>query len=47
LRVGGHAEVTAELQHLCAAHPLREHLHALLMLALYRGGRQAEALTAY
>jgi DNA-binding SARP family transcriptional activator/tetratricopeptide (TPR) repeat protein len=47
LRLGGHAEVTAELQRLCAAHPLREHMHALLMLALYRCGRQAEALAAY
>ena len=32
----------AGLQHLCGAHPLREHLHALLMLALYRYGRHAE-----
>jgi DNA-binding SARP family transcriptional activator len=47
LQLGRHAEVTAELQHLCAAHPMREHLHALLMLALYRCGRQAEALAAY
>ena len=47
VRLGGHAEVTAELQHLCEAHPLREHLHGLLMLALYRCGRQAEALAAY
>jgi DNA-binding SARP family transcriptional activator len=47
LRLGGHAEVTAELQHLCAAHPLHEHLRALLMLALYRCGRQAEALAVY
>ena len=47
LWLGGHANVTAELQHLCAAHPLREHLHALLMLALYRCGRQADALAAY
>src|SRR5215470_15961024 len=47
VRLGGHVEVTAELQYLCAAHPLREHLHALLMLALYRCGRQAEALAAY
>jgi DNA-binding SARP family transcriptional activator/tetratricopeptide (TPR) repeat protein len=47
LRLGRHAEVLAGLQRLAADHPLREHLHALLMLALYRGGRQAEALTAY
>jgi DNA-binding SARP family transcriptional activator len=47
LRLGGQAEVIAELQHLCAAHPLREHLYALLMLALYRCGRKAEALAAY
>ena len=47
LRQGGHTGVTAELPHLCAVHPLREHLHALLMLALYRSGRQAEALAAY
>ena len=47
LRQGGHTGVTAELQHLCAVHPLRERLHALLMLALYRCGRQAEALAAY
>jgi DNA-binding SARP family transcriptional activator/tetratricopeptide (TPR) repeat protein len=47
LRLGGHTEVAAEAQHLCAAHPLREHLHALSMLALYRCGRQAEALAAY
>jgi DNA-binding SARP family transcriptional activator len=47
LRLGRHAEVLAELQRLAADHPLREHLHALLMLALYRCGRQAEALNAY
>jgi DNA-binding SARP family transcriptional activator/tetratricopeptide (TPR) repeat protein len=47
LRLGRHAEVTAELQQLSAAHPLREHPQALLMLALYRCGRQAEALAAY
>ena len=47
LHLGGHAEVIAELRRLAAAHPLRERLHALLMLALYRCGRQAEALAAY
>jgi DNA-binding SARP family transcriptional activator/tetratricopeptide (TPR) repeat protein len=47
LHLGGHTEVVAELQGLAAAHPLREHLHALLMLAMYRSGRQADALAAY
>ncbi len=47
LHLGEHAEVTDELRQLVAAHPLREHLHALLMLALYRCGRRAEALAAY
>ncbi len=47
LNLGYHSQVVADLQGLCAAHPLREHLHALLMLALRRSGRQAEALAAY
>jgi len=47
LHLGQHAEVTGELRQLVDAHPLREHLHALLMLALYRDGRQAEALAEY
>ena len=47
LHLGCHAEVIPELRHLAGAHPLREHLHGLLMLALYRDGRQAEALAAY
>ena len=42
-----HAEVTAELRQLVAAHPLQEQFHAQLMLSLYRGGRQADALAAY
>jgi DNA-binding SARP family transcriptional activator/Flp pilus assembly protein TadD len=47
LRLGRHGVVIAELERMAAAHPLREHLHTLLMLALYRDGRQAEALAAY
>jgi DNA-binding SARP family transcriptional activator/tetratricopeptide (TPR) repeat protein len=47
LHLGGHGEVIAELRQLTAAHPLRERLHALLMLALYRNGQQGEALAAY
>ena len=47
LATGRHAELVAELQQLTGAHPWRERLHAQLMLALYRGGRQAEALEAY
>jgi DNA-binding SARP family transcriptional activator/tetratricopeptide (TPR) repeat protein len=44
---GRHSEVIGELRQLVAASPLRERLHALLMLALHRDGRQAEALAAY
>jgi DNA-binding SARP family transcriptional activator len=44
---GRHAEALATLQELVHRHPLRERIHGLLMLALYRSGRQAEALEAY
>ena len=47
LALGRHGAVTAELEQLVADHPLRERLHGQLMLALYRCGRQAEALAAY
>ena len=47
LRAGAHAEVVSELTGLTATHPLRERLRELLMLALYRSGRQAEALGVY
>jgi DNA-binding SARP family transcriptional activator/tetratricopeptide (TPR) repeat protein len=47
LRLGRHAERVAELGRLVTAYPLREQLRELLMLALFRCGRQAEALAAY
>ena len=47
LGAGRHTEVVGRLAALVDAHPLRERLRALLMLALYRSGRQAEALDAF
>ena len=47
LRLGRHSTVVARLDELAAAHPLREELCAHLIVALYRCGRQAEALAAY
>jgi DNA-binding SARP family transcriptional activator/tetratricopeptide (TPR) repeat protein len=47
LHLGRDHEVVAELQSLAAAEPLRERLHELLMLALYRSGQQAAALAVY
>ena len=47
LALGHHAEVVRELETLIADHPLRERPRGQLMLALYRCGRQAEALDAY
>ena len=47
LQLGRQADLIGELETLVEEHPLRERLHALLMLALYRCGRQADALAAY
>ncbi|MCU1677502.1 MAG: Multi-domain regulatory protein [Frankiales bacterium] len=47
LASGRQAAVLPELEQLVVDHPLRERFRAQLMLALYRSGRQADALTAY
>ncbi|MDX6565641.1 MAG: hypothetical protein QOE10_1303, partial [Gaiellales bacterium] len=47
LALGRHREVVGEVEGLVREHPLREHLLSLLMVALYRCGRQTDALEAY
>jgi DNA-binding SARP family transcriptional activator len=47
LEAGRHAEIVGEVESLVERHPTRERLRAHLMLALYRSGRQAEALDVY
>jgi DNA-binding SARP family transcriptional activator/WD40 repeat protein len=47
LALGRHEEVIGELERTVDAHPLRERSRAQLMLALYRAGRQVEAIRAY
>jgi DNA-binding SARP family transcriptional activator/pimeloyl-ACP methyl ester carboxylesterase len=47
LELGHHRAAVGELEALVAEHPLREHLRSQHMLALYRSGRHAEALTSY
>jgi DNA-binding SARP family transcriptional activator len=47
LELGRHAQVVPRLETIVGRYPYREHPRAQLMLALYRGGRQAEALAVY
>jgi DNA-binding SARP family transcriptional activator len=47
LAIGAHADLVSDLEVLVLANPLRERLRAQLMLALYRSGRQAQALEVY
>ena len=47
LAAGEHRQLVPELEQMAADHPLDEQVHAQLMMALYRGGRQADALAVY
>ncbi|MFC8831361.1 BTAD domain-containing putative transcriptional regulator [Streptomyces sp. NPDC057137] len=47
LALGRHTDILGELRAVCAENPLRERFYEQLMLALYRSGRQAEALETY
>lgn len=47
LALGRHSDLVGELETLVAEHPLQERLQGQLMLALYRSGRQVDALSAY
>jgi DNA-binding SARP family transcriptional activator/tetratricopeptide (TPR) repeat protein len=47
LASGEHAQLVPDLERMAAGHPLDEHIHSQLMLALYRSGRQADALAVY
>jgi DNA-binding SARP family transcriptional activator len=47
LRAGGHARIVPELTEMVAQNPLHEQFHRLLMVALYRSGRQIDALNTY
>jgi hypothetical protein len=47
IALGGHVRAAADLRSLLASHPMRERLSEMLMLALYRSGRQADALAVF